>query len=161
MPNVSQVPTGMGQSGPKNGQIWPKTGFSGQIWAFLAHLIQFLTKKQFEQVAQVVFRFVDTKTFTYSHKSQDFWPINGQIWPKIDFFGQILAFLAHLIPCPTNKQCEQGAQVVFPLNGYQNFCFLPKELGFLAPKQPNLVQNMHFWSFWAKYWHFWPISSNA
>ena len=25
--------------GPKNGQIWPKTGILGQISAFLAHLI--------------------------------------------------------------------------------------------------------------------------
>ena len=23
------------------------------------------------------------------------------------------------------------------------------------------LSNMHFWSFWAKYWHFWPISSHA
>ena len=31
----------------------------------------------------------------------------------------------------------------------------------MAQKRPNLVQNMHFWSFWAKYWHFLPILSNA
>ena len=30
----------------------------------------------------------------------------------------------------------------------------------MAQKRPNLVQNMHFLSFWAK-WHFWPISSHA
>ena len=36
-----------------------------------------------------------------------------------------------------------------------------QELGFLAQKGPNLVQNMYFWSFWAKYWHFWPILSHA
>ena len=40
--------------GPKNGQIWPKTGIFGQILAFLAHLIQCLTKKQIGKVAQVV-----------------------------------------------------------------------------------------------------------
>ena len=25
----------------------------------------------------------------------------------------------------------------------------------------NLIQNLHFWSFWAKYWHFWHMLSNA
>ena len=28
-------------------------------------------------------------------------------------------------------------------------------------KWPNLAENMHFWSFWAKYGHFWPIWSHA
>ena len=31
----------------------------------------------------------------------------------------------------------------------------------MAQKWPNLVKNLHFWSFWAKYWHFWHILSNA
>ena len=67
---------------------------------------------------------------------------------QIDILGQILVFLAHLIPCPTQK-CKQGTQVVFryvgkknfltPTKtmrtsclsgflrcGYQNFCSLPK-----------------------------------
>ena len=30
-----------------------------------------------------------------------------------------------------------------------------------GPKRPKLVQNMHLWSSWAKYWHFWPILSHA
>ena len=30
-----------------------------------------------------------------------------------------------------------------------------------GPKRPNLVQNMHFWSFWANYWHFLPFLSHA
>ena len=33
------------------------------------------------------FCYVGTKTFTYSHKNQDFWPKNGQIWSKICIFG--------------------------------------------------------------------------
>ena len=49
----------------------------------------------------------------------------------------------------------------FPLCGYQNFCFLPQKLVFFAQKQPNLAQNMYFWSFWSKYWHVWPIWFNA
>ena len=31
----------------------------------------------------------------------------------------------------------------------------------MAQKRPNLVQNLHFWSFWAKYCHFLHILSNA
>ena len=31
----------------------------------------------------------------------------------------------------------------------------------MAKKRPNLVQNLHFWSFWAKYCHFLHILSNA
>ena len=31
----------------------------------------------------------------------------------------------------------------------------------MAQNQPKLVQNLHFWSFWAKYCHFLHILSNA
>ena len=31
----------------------------------------------------------------------------------------------------------------------------------MAQKRPNLVQNLHFWSFWAKYCHFLHILSNG
>ena len=31
----------------------------------------------------------------------------------------------------------------------------------MAQKRPKLVQNMHFWSFWAKYCHFLHILSNV
>ena len=31
----------------------------------------------------------------------------------------------------------------------------------MAQKQPNLVQNLHFWLFWAKYYHFLHILSNV
>ena len=31
----------------------------------------------------------------------------------------------------------------------------------MAQKRPNLVQNLHFWSFWPKYCHFLHILSNA
>ena len=36
-----------------------------------------------------------------------------------------------------------------------------RKIGFLDQKRPKLVQNMHFWSFWAKYCHFLHILSNA
>ena len=43
----------------------------------------------------------------------DFWHRKSQIWPKIGILGQISAFLAYLIQCPTKKQRKQGAYVVF------------------------------------------------
>ena len=82
------------------------------------------------------------------------------IWPKTDIFGQILAFLAHLVlrpPKTMRTSCLGG----FPLYGYQNFHLLPFKLGVLDQKRPNLALIMHLWSFWAKYWHFWPVSSHA
>ena len=37
----------------------------------------------------------------------------------------------------------------------------PIKIRLFGPKWPNLVQNLHFWSFWAKYCHFLHILSNA
>ena len=36
----------------------------------------------------------------------------------IGILGQIFAFLAHLVPCPTKTQCKPGASVVFLIQGY-------------------------------------------
>ena len=43
------------------------------------------------------------------------------------------------------------------------FCLLltPIKIRIFAQKRPNLVQNLHFWSFWAKYCHLLHILSNA
>ena len=38
--------------------------------------------------------------------------------------------------------------------------FTPIKIRIFGPKRPNLVQNLHFWSFWAKYCHFLHILSN-
>merc|ERR1711928_209744 len=39
--------------------------------------------------------------------------------------------------------------------------YLAQKNGFLAKKRPNLVQSLHFWSFWAKYCHLLHILSNT
>ena len=62
-------------------------------------------------------RIEDTKSFTPC-------PQKWIFGSKMAIFGQILAFLAHLIRCPSKKKCGQVARVVFPLCGYKNFCFL-------------------------------------
>ena len=43
---------------------------------------------------------------------RNFGPKMAKFGPQYGFaaiLGKILAFLAHLVPCPTKKQCEQGA----------------------------------------------------
>ena len=77
------------------------------------------------------------------------------------FFDGQIGFLAkywHFRPILSNARPKNISNKLprcfFPLGGYQHFYLLPKKLGFLAQKRPNLVQNLHFWSFWAKYCHF-------
>ena len=43
--------------------------------------------------------------------------------------GQVLAFLAHLVPCPTKEQFERGAYVVFEYVGAKTFANSQKDLG--------------------------------
>ena len=71
-----------------------------------------------------------TKLFTNTHKYYDFWPINGQIWPKIGFFGQILAFLAHLVEWPTKKH---AIKVPFSFTWVQKLILTPIKIRIIAP----------------------------
>merc|ERR1712116_11980 len=72
---------------------------------------------------------------------------NWHLGPNIGIFGPLDLM-------PDQKTMRTSCRSGFLLCWYQNFYLLPQKLGFLAQKRPNLVQNMHFWSFWAKYWHF-------
>ena len=55
--------------GPKTAKFGPKLAFFGQILAFLAHLVQWPAKKRCKQGAQVVFRYMGTKTFARSRQN--------------------------------------------------------------------------------------------
>ena len=72
-------------------------------------------------------------------QKMDFWPQNGQIWPKTDIFGQISAFLVHMIPCRPKTMSRWFFHYVIT----ETFTYSHK-LGFLAPKRPNLAQNLLF-----------------
>ena len=65
---------------------------------------------------------------------------NWHFWPNIGIFGRL-----SLMPNQKTKQ----KSLVFLLRGYQNFCFLPYELGFLA-------KNGKFWSTICIFGHFGP-----
>ena len=105
----------------KNGQIWPKTGSFGQIWAIVASCP---TKKRCEQVAQV-----------------HFW----------SFLGQILSFLAHFVPRPTKNNANKVPRCFFLVMWVPKLLLsLVKIKIFLRQKRPNLARNGQFWSFWAR-----------
>merc|ERR1719278_654081 len=56
---------------------------------------------------------------------------------------------------------QKGVSLESRYEGTKIFTPCPQKIGFWAQKRPNLVQNLHFWSFWAKYCHFLHILSNA
>ena len=79
--------------------------------------------------------------------------MNGQILPKICIFGHFgpnIGIFGPFRPMPDQKNNANKVPR----------CFLPRCLGvpklspvkkgFFAQKQPNLAQNWHFWSFWAR-----------
>ena len=112
----------------KNGQIWPKTSIFDQMWAFLAHLIQRRPKNNSNKLPRCFFPLCGYQDFCFLPKELGFLAQKrsnlAQKYVFLVILGQILAFLAHFVPCLTKIQCKQGAQVVIPLCGYQYFCFL-------------------------------------
>ena len=55
-------------------------------------------------------------------------------------------FLGVLCVCVLGECFLSHREVFEEILGASNFCFLSLKLEFL----PNLAQNVHFWSFWAK-----------
>ena len=85
---------------PKNGVLAKfglKLAFLAKYWHFWPIWYNARPKNQCGKVVLVVFRYVGIKILLTHIK---IW-IFGQIWPNTDIFGQILAFLAYLVLCPT------------------------------------------------------------
>ena len=77
---------------------------------------------------------------------------NWLFWPNISIFGPFDLM-------PDQKTMRTSCRSGFQLCWYQNFYLLPKKLGFLAQKRPNLAQNWLFWpniSRIADFGQFWP-----
>ena len=91
--------------GPKNGQIWPKTGIFGQISAFLAHYLMLDQKNNVDKLPRWFFYYVGTTTFTYSHKTWDFWPKNGPKYAFLVFWAKYWLFLP-IFPMPYQKTMQ-------------------------------------------------------
>ena len=97
---------------------------------------QFCQKKQCKQGAQVVFYYVGTKNFCFlPYKIRIFDQKTAKFGLTHAFLvlqGQILAYLIHLVPCPTNKTMPTRCLTGFLICVCQNFCSLTKQLGRLA-----------------------------
>ena len=93
----------------------------------------------FQYDVSLVPRYEGTKSFASSPKKhlKYFGPKTVQFGPKVSFFvilSQILAFLAHLMPCPTKKTVRTRCLGGFMICGYQSYGSLPQRLGLLACK---------------------------
>ena len=73
-------------------------------------------------------------------------------------FGQISAFLAHLIPCLPKKTMQTRCGGSFSVMSVKKLLLPPDKIRIFGPKT---AQNMHLLLFWAKYCHYWPIWSHA
>ena len=83
------------------------------------------------------------KLLLTSARNWIFWPKNGQIWPKTVIFGQISAFFAHFIQCPTKKQFRQVAQVV--PRWVQKLLLTPTRIRNFGQKAAIFGKNWFFW----------------
>ena len=86
-------------------------------------------------------------------KIRIFGPKTAKFGPKSAFLvilGQILPFFAHFVQWPTKNNVNKVPRWVFRYVGNKTFDFSSKKKGFFAPKRPNLAQNWHFWSIWAR-----------
>merc|ERR1712240_885534 len=102
--------------------------------------------------------FVPSTKIAITKQKIDFWPQISKFWGQKSTFSPLAANLS-----PTDQcfQHEKGVSLESRYEGTKIFTPCPQKIGFWAKKWPNLVQNLHFWSFWAKYCHFLHILSNV
>merc|ERR1712107_832431 len=97
-------------------------------------------------VVYVVFCYVGTKTFTYSHKNYDIWPKNGQIWSKICIFGHFgpnIAIFSHFVQFLTKTLYEQGARG-FSVMWVTKLLISPVKIRIFCPKKSKFGPKMAF-----------------
>merc|ERR1712240_690497 len=73
--------------------------------------------------------------------------------PKSAFLvilGQILPFFCTFCPIPHQKTIRTRCLGGFSVMWVTKLLISPVKKGFFAQKRPNLAQNWHFWSFWAR-----------
>ena len=104
---------------------WLKSRFQNKNWLSASN-IQFLGSKlhilslatnlsrtgqcfQHKRGVSLVPWYKGTEVVLHTPQNNGFMAQNGQILPQTIIFGQISAFLAHLIQCLTKKQLEQHA----------------------------------------------------
>merc|ERR1712240_572729 len=73
--------------------------------------------------------------------------------PKSAFLvilGQILPFFCTFCPIPHQKTIRTRCLGGFSVMWVTKLLISPVKKGFFAQKRPNLAQNWHFWSIWAR-----------
>ena len=83
-------------------------------------------------------------------------PKKTKFGPKLAFFWPNIGIFGPFGPIADQKMMQTRCLGSFSVTWVPQLWLCPVRIRIFGPKMPNLVQNMHFWSFWAKYWHFWP-----
>ena len=87
-----------------------------------------------------------TKTILPPKYNKIFGPKKARFCPKYAFLvilGQILAFLAHLMPCPNKKTTQTRCLGIFWYMGTKTFATFPKNKDF-KPKKDQFGPKLHF-----------------
>merc|ERR1712173_380169 len=105
---------------------------------------------QHEKGVSLESRYKGTKIFTPCPQKIGFWAQKRPNLAKNWHFGPNIGIFGPFDLMPDQKTMRTSCLDGFLLCWYQNFYLLPKKLGFLAQKRPNLAQNWHFWSIWAR-----------
>ena len=139
--------------GPKTAKFGPKLAF----WAKYRHFCPIWSKAWPKNDANKLSRWFSVmlvpKLLLTPIKIRIFGPKTAKFGPKSAFLvilGQILPFFAHFVQWPTKNNVNKVPRWVFRYVGNKTFDFSSKKKGFFAPKRPNLAQNWHFWSIWAR-----------
>ena len=139
-------------SGPKYGQIWPKMAFSANYWHFWPTWSNAWQKNNADKLPKWFSVMLVPKLLLTPIKIWSFGPKTAKFGPKSAFLvilGQILPFFAPLAnswPKTIWTRCLGGISVLW----VTKLLISPVKKGFFAQKRPNLAQNWHFWSIWAR-----------
>ena len=139
---------------PQKRIFFPKIGIFGHVglvwpcWVFLAHLVPCLTKNDANEVPRWFSDTWVTKLLIPPQKNRTLAPQRSNL-PKMCIFGhfsQILAVLAHLVPCPAKITMQTRClESVFWYVGTKKI-FTRKMVKIFGPKGQFFPQNMLSWA---------------
>ena len=115
---------------PKNGFLAQKRPYLAQNWYFRPNIGMFgpfdtiPDQRAMQTSCLGSFSVIWVpKLLLTSARNWIFWPKNSQICPKTVIFGQISAFFAHLIPCPTKSNANKVPRWFVHYEGTKTFAF--------------------------------------
>ena len=87
----------------------------------------------------------------------DFWPKNGQIWPKTDIFGKIAAFFGPFDQIPDQKTKQTRCLDGFSVLCIPKLLLTPINIRFFGPKTANFGPIYAFVVILEYTWNIWNI----